>query len=112
MTAFNDHPKWSHEEFTGYLLLYAAYSDMEFSEDERAVIRNYIDENQLKEIEDEYLRLSDIERIHTIEAYKEKYYSTEAEKEELFQLLTSFFKVDGQFSIMEKNLMRMLHKIL
>lgn len=112
MSTFKDHPKWTHNEFVGFLMIYAAYCDMEFSEKERAVIRENINEIKLKELEAEYLEMNDIERINTINAYREKYFSTEAEKKMIYSMLESLFQVDGQFSIMEKNLMRMLHKLL
>ena len=112
MPKTKNHPRWSEEEFLGFLLIYAAYADMEFSVKERDIIKNNLSENDLQELEKEFQEMNDIEILQTIESYREKYFSSDAEKEQLFSILSSFFTIDGDYNVMEKNLMRMLHKIL
>lgn len=108
----SNHPHWSKEEFLAFLLLYAADADMECTEDERAIIRSGIDKEHLKQVESEYLRLTDFERITVIKMYQPKYCKGADDKEHLLKCVEELFEADGEFDIMEHNVFRMLQKIL
>ena len=112
MSIKNDHPKWNYNEFLCYLMIYASNADMEFSDEEREIIKAQIDENSVAHLYDEFNHLSDYERIQIIQAYKGLYYPNHERKDEILHRLKSLFESDGDFNIMERNMLRMLKKIM
>lgn len=108
----SNHPHWSKKEFLAFLLLYAADADMECTDDERAMIRSGIDKEHLQQVETEYQRLTDFERITVIKMYQPKYCQTAADKESLLKCVEELFEADGEFDILEHNVFLMLQKIL
>lgn len=106
------HPYWSREEFLAFILLYAADADMECTEEERAMIRSGIDKEHLLQVESEYQRLTDFERITVIKIYQPKYFKDAEGKKRLLKSVVKLFEADGEFDILEHNVYRMLQKIL
>lgn len=112
MAKTDDHPKWNYDEFLCYLMIYASHADMELTDEERALIRGQIDEDRVAHLFEDFNELTDYERIQVIQAYKGLYYPNTERKEEILHRLKSLFQSDGDFSIMERNLLRMLKKIM
>lgn len=108
----SQHPYWTRDEFMAFLMFYGANADMECTEEERLMIINTIPEGHLPEIEKEYSRLSDFERIEVIQAYKPKYYPNNAEKKTIIEKLKEICSADGEYDTMEKNMVLMLGRIL
>jgi hypothetical protein len=104
--------KWNFEEFTSYLLLYASNADMEISEKEEELIHKRISEKQYKKIRAEFDDASDYERIQTILSYKGLYFPTEVGAREMMDLVVSLFNVDGHFSNLEENSLRLLKRLI
>ncbi|MEL6926304.1 MAG: hypothetical protein AAFO94_19840 [Bacteroidota bacterium] len=107
-----EHPKWNYNEFCTYLLLYAANADMEITPEEDRMIRSKVDADRFESIRAEYEDCSDYEIIQTIMAYKGLYFPTIDRRRELLAMIQKEFWVDGDFSDMEKNLMRLLEKLM
>lgn len=112
MSISESHPKWNYNEFVCFLLVYAAHADLEFTAEERKMIGNLISEDQVCGLDDVFSEMTDYERIQTIQSYKELYYPTTERRDELLNKIKTLFESDGHFSIMEQNMMRMLHRIL
>lgn len=106
------HPYWTREQFMAFILFYAAHADMECTEEERQIVRNIISEEQLPEIESEYQRLTDFERIEVIQSYKNNYFANTGQKAVIIEELKHLCNADGEYDIMEKNLVMMLGRIL
>jgi len=106
------HPYWTHDEFMAFLLFYAANADMECSDAERQMILDTIPEGHLPQIEKEYNKLSDFERIQVIQSYKTKHYPSPQQKQEIMDALTKLCNADGESDQMEKNMLLMMHRIL
>jgi hypothetical protein len=112
MVSIKDHPKWNYNEFLCFILIYASHADMEFSEEEREVIKTQIDEDHSAPLYAEFEELTDYERIQTIQAYKGLYYPTHERRDEILFRIRTLFESDGKFDVMEQNMFRMLKKIM
>lgn len=104
--------KWNFQEFTSYLLLYASNADLEITADEEAMIKKRISEKQYNEIRADFDQANDYQRIQTILEYKGLYFPTEDRARELMDSITKLFKVDGHFSHLEENSMRILKRLI
>jgi hypothetical protein len=109
---FDEHPKWNYTEFCTFLLIYSAFADMELSTEEEAMIKSKIDEVRFEEIKAEFEEMSDYDIVQTILTYKGLYFPTLDRKEELLDMIKKEFYADGDFSQMEKNLLRLLKKVM
>lgn len=107
-----DKPKWNFEEFTTYLLLFASSADMEITEEEENLIRKRISDQQYNTIKSEFEQAGEYERIQTILSYKGLYFPTEVHARELMDLIVKLFKVDGNFSTLEENSLRLLKRLI
>lgn len=108
----SNHPKWNFAEFSAFLMYYAASADLEVTEEERVLILKKVDEATFKKIEDEYRSLSDAGIIDVILSYKGLYFPTVERKNELLDLMQKEFLADGDFSIMEQNMVRLIKKLM
>lgn len=108
----NDHPKWNFQEFSAFLMLYAASADLKVTTDEKEAILQKVNKNTFNEIWKEYHSMSDINKINIILSYKGLYFPTADRTNELLDLMKKEFMVDGEFSLLEKNLLRILKKLL
>ncbi len=106
------HPKWNHDEFLCFLLLYAASADMNFSGKEKQLILDRINPSAFKGVKDEYDALNDYECLTVIGLYKDKYHKTAEQKAELLVRVEELFEIDGTYTTTEHNLFMMLRKLL
>jgi pentatricopeptide repeat protein len=104
--------KWSYEEFTSFLLIYIANVDMEFAEEEKAMIRSYAGEEIFEKMVEIFDSMSDFKAYETIMSYKEVYYSTAEEKQKLVEKMQDLFDADAEFNIMEKELLHFLERMM
>jgi len=107
-----EHPKWNFQEFSAFLMLYAASADLKVTSDEKEAILEKVNEETYEEICKEYHSMSDINKIDLILSYKGLYFPTAARTNELLDLMKKEFLADGEYSLLEQNLMRVLKKLL
>ena len=112
MESIKGHPKWNYNEFLCFILIYASHADMEFTDEERSMIKSQINEDKSAPLFAEFQELTDYERIQTIQAYKGLYYPTHEKRDEILVRMRALFESDGKFDVMERNLFRMLKKIM
>ena len=108
----NEHPKWNFQEFSAFLMLYAASADLVVTQEEKDAILQKINQNSFDKIWDEFHSISDKEKIDLILSYKGMYYPTTERTNELLDLVKKEFMADGDYSLLEKNLMRILKKLM
>jgi len=106
------HPKWSKEEFICFILIYASYADLDFSEDEKLNIMNRISISQFNDILNEYHSMVDLEKNKIIELYQPLYYQNRDKQDELLTIIEKQFKIDGSYGLFEKALMEQLKRII
>jgi hypothetical protein len=104
--------QWNYNEFCTYLLIYASYSDLDFSKAEKDHILTKIDEESFKKIEKVYLDSTEFQRLQIIMDHKGLYYPTLPQKQELLGKMRELFDADGEYSTLEQNLNDFLVKLL
>jgi len=103
---------WNYEEFMAYLLLYASNADADISDEEISMIKKTITEDQYIAIRKTFDEANDFQRIQTILEHKGLYFPTEARAREMMDKMTRLFKVDGHFSVLEENSLRILKRLI
>jgi hypothetical protein len=103
---------WSFDEFLAFLLIYASHADIDFSEDERALIKESVTDEEFDVVFHYFNQLTDFQALELILSYKDVYFSTKDEKDHLFEELQKLFNVDGDFSVLEKELLMFLDKLM
>ncbi len=103
---------WNQNEFLAFSLLYAAHVDIDFSEEEKEQIKTLVDEDTYNKLYAEFMNMSDYKSLEIILSYKGLYFPTSDRKNELLSQMKTLFEADGDFSIMEKELLLFLEKLM
>lgn len=104
--------KWSYDEFLAFLLIYIAHVDIEFSEEEKAMIRNCVGESIFDKMLTIFDEMSDYKAYETILSYKDKYFPTPSQKQEIIDKMTEVCTVDASLNVMEKEIIHFLDKMM
>ena len=83
--------KWSYNEFLAFLLIYIAHVDMEFAEEEKAMIKTKFGEDIYEKMFAEFDTMSDYKAYETILSYKGVYFPTQEQKEEIIEKMKTLF---------------------
>ena len=100
------------EDFKSFILICAASSDFNISEEEHRFITQHISEDRyikLKRIAD---RCSDYECINLISSHKDDFIHNEQEKQELINEMMELFNSDHNFNALERNMLVALKRFL
>jgi hypothetical protein len=103
---------WSYAEFNAFVLFYAANADSRITDEETALIRADLTEEQYFDIEWAFKNNSDSAILNHILSYKDRYFSTEIECQKLLTGMQAIFNADANFSIMERNMQRIFSRII
>jgi len=104
--------KLNYNEFLAFVLLYASHVDMEYSDAEKEAIQQLVSEQSYEKVYDIFNEMSDFAALQTIIDHKGIYYPTADQRAELLAKIEELFYADGDYSIMEKELMQFLDKLL
>lgn len=104
--------KWSYNEFLAFLLIYISHVDMEFAEEEKAMIKENVGLVTFEKMVAEFDSMSDYKAYETILSYKGVYFPTVEQKNELIDKMKDLFHADADFNIMEKELLHFLDKMM
>ena len=104
--------KWSYNEFLAFLLIYISHVDMEFAEEEKAMIKKNVGLVTFDKMVAEFDSMSDYKAYETILSYKGVYFPTVEQKNELIVKMKDLFHADADFNIMEKELLHFLDKMM
>lgn len=104
--------KWSYNEFLAFLLIYIAHVDMEFAEEEKAMIKQKFGEETYDKMLAEFVSMSDYKAYETILSYKGAYYPTNEQKQEILEKMKNLFQADDDLNIMEKELLHFLERMM
>lgn len=103
---------WSYEDFLAFVLMYAAYADMELLDEEVELMEERVGHERTvmaKRIMD---KLNDNERISVILSFRDKFFPTKEDHDKLFADMKSIFLADGNYNQLEKVVLMYLKKIL
>jgi len=84
----------SHEEYLAFLLLYAAYADLELNREETEEILDCIDKDVFRETRRYFLSLNDKARLDVILGLKETYLGTKAQVDAALSGIKELFLCD------------------
>ncbi len=102
MSLSSDNLPLGKQEFEIYLLIYAAHVDYEFTDDEKDFIQKRTNRETFDKMYELFLETGDFASLKLILKYKDLYYREEEEQLRLFELLKDTFKIDGEFSRVER----------
>ena len=105
-------PEWNYDEFLAFLLIYASHVDMEFSDEEKDRIKERIATDTFNKMYEEFQLRNDFESLQLILDYKGLYYPTPERKQELLARVKDIFFADGEYSVMEQELLHFLEKLM
>jgi len=103
---------WNYSEFLGFILIHASYADLEFTSEEKEMIKSKVGTETFEKMHAAYQELGDYETLQEILKYKGIYYPTIDRKQEILDEINNLFKADGEYSKLEKNLSLFLKKLL
>lgn len=107
-----DTTNWTDKDFLAFLMVYASKADTQTTEEEILWIKNKCKISSFEHILGLYNAQSEYQNIQTIQQLREKHYPGDAGKIQLKEYLADFFQSDGEFSLLEQNVMRALSRLL
>ena len=103
---------WTRPEFKAYLMFYAANANYSESEDETDMIHKIVSDDAYKLIHREFEKDNDYQSIQKILHNIEKFNYSKDELDQLVSDIKALFDVDGQFDLLESNMLRALKKLV
>lgn len=104
--------EWTYDEFLCFLLIYVSHVDIDYSDDEKERLKRMFDEKVYDKVFSKFDSLNDYQALQEIFKYKEQYYGTPDKKQEVLDNIKIQFFVDGEYSVMEKEVFHFLEKML
>lgn len=103
---------WTNDEFLAYTLLYAAHADFIFDDEEKDMILAKVNINAYKNVVNELLNDNDYQSLQKILKYIQKHKYNKKDIDVLLHEIELLFMCDGEYDILEKNMMMNLTKLL
>lgn len=103
---------WTQQEFKAYLLLYASQSDMIESAEEKDFILSRVPVETYNKIHAEFDEDNDYQSIQKIMHNCRRYKYNEKGMEQLMADIKEIFMADGEYDTMERNMIRILAKLI
>ncbi|MBT8233330.1 MAG: hypothetical protein HKO66_14200 [Saprospiraceae bacterium] len=100
------------QEFKTFILIYAAHIDYEYSENEISFILSCSHQDVYERMLELFKVKNDYSCMKLILSHRSDYFDTKEKQESLFNLLVELFKVDGDFSRIEKNFLPFFQKMI
>jgi len=104
--------KLTHEEYLAFILLYAAYADLELKREEVKEILECIDKDIFIEIRKYFLSMNDANRLQVIQWQKGEYLDTEQKRNEALKEIRHVFLSDQNFPAVEQFYFNLLKREL
>lgn len=103
---------WEYQDFLAFVLIYAAYADMEVVEEEIDAIERRVGHEKFVQARRIMDKLNDSERIDLILSFREKYFPTKEDHDKLYSDMKEIFLADGNYNQLEKAILMYLKHIL
>lgn len=104
--------KYSRDQFLAFVLLYAAHIDIEFSPEEKNMIKERVSPEDFDEVYGDFNDMSDYEALQSIMNHKNQFFASDEDKERLFTEIKTLFFADGKYAVQEKTLYHFLKKLI
>lgn len=103
---------YSYNEFLGLLLVYVSHVDMDFSEEEKTLIKKKVGEKAFNKVLTDFENMSDFQAFQDILSYKSKYFPTVKQKKAILADMKKLFLADNDYSTLEKETYHFLEKLM
>ena len=103
---------WTNDEFLAYTLLYSAHADYFFDDEEKDLILSKVNNNIYDNILKELTKDNDYQSLQKILAYANKHKFNNNEVDLLLYEIELLFMCDGEYDVLEKNMMMNLTHLL
>lgn len=103
---------WTRSEFKGYLLSYAANANYFESEEEKEMIKKMVSHDDYVKIHRELAKDNDYQSIQKIIHTLERFNYSKAELENLVGDINALMNADGEYDLLEENMLLALKKFL
>jgi len=104
--------KWSQKEFEAYILLYAANSNQNVTDEEKEFIESKFDETMLKKMSKELELDNDYQRLQKILKCINQFNCTDADIDDLLKEVKDITTTDGSIDVVEQSTYSFLTKML
>jgi hypothetical protein len=102
---------WSRNEFMVFTMLYAANVDSHITPDEEELMQQKVPTERYQEIRDTFKGCSDYKCIETILSYRDKYFATEEDHQQLMDAMKAVFESDHRYTGLERHVMRLFDRM-
>jgi hypothetical protein len=103
---------WTYADFKTLMLLYAANSDFRITAEENAIIEKETSGPRGKEIRALFDQNSDFENINLILSFRDRFFSSEADKQKLLDEVCALCNADQDYSSVERAVIAVLEKVM
>ena len=103
---------WTKAEFKAYLLSYAANANYFESEEEKEMILDMVSADTYKRVHRELAKDNDYQSIQKILYNIDKYNYSKDELEHLVSDVKGLFNADGEYDVLESNMLLALKKLI
>ncbi|MGB1269705.1 MAG: hypothetical protein ACPG45_08190 [Flavobacteriaceae bacterium] len=103
---------WTNDEFLAYTLLYSAHADYFFDDEEKELILSKINNDIYENILRELSKDNDYQSLQKILAYTQEHKFNNNEIDILLYEIELLFMCDGEYDVLEKNMMMNLTHLL
>ena len=100
------------DDFKSFLLTYLAEADFKVTPEEREIILKHISPDRYESLKALIDRLSDFECLQVITDYKRTHLTDQNDLDELIKEMDEIYHANDHTSILEKNMMLGLKKVL
>jgi len=107
-----DPQTWTYEDLKTFLLLYCANADLDETPDELRMLSRDVSPERLEELTDFFDGNSDYDNLQAIVSLKPKYFADPPAVERLVADMEALFRVDGDYSYIEKVILGAVRRIL
>ena len=104
--------QWSQEEFKAYILLYAANSNQNVTQEEREFIESKFDKTTLMKMSEELAEDNDYQRLQKILKCINQFNCTDSDIDELLEEVKFISTTDGAVDVVEQSTHSFLSKML
>lgn len=105
-------PQLTKSEFKTFVLIYAAYVDYNFSDQEEAYIKGQSSNGEYEKMNTLFKAHTDYQSLKIILEHRKKFYQSLQEKEVLYAQIVNLFKIDGEYSRPEKLFLNFLEQMI
>jgi len=107
-----DPQTWSYSDLKTFLLIYCANADLHETPEELRLISRDVTHARFEELTEFFVSNSDFDNLQAIVSLKPKYFADEAGVDKLVREMETLFRVDGDYSYIEKVILTALRRIL